>query len=101
MRLLAPVDPVIRDRKRALRLFDFDYRFEAYTPAAKRVYGYYVMPILQGEKIIGRCDLKTDRQRGAVEVKGLWWEDGKPASRRRTRQFEEAVAKLEKHVLDN
>ena len=98
MRLLAPFDPIVRDRARALRLFDFDYRFEAYVPAAKRRYGYYVLPILQGERIVGRCDLKTDREQGEVKVLGLWWEDGQSSGRRRSDLFEEARAKLEQFV---
>jgi len=61
MRLLSPFDPVIRDRKRLLRLFAFDYRFEAFVPAPKRVYGYYVMPLLEGDRIIGRVDPKFNR----------------------------------------
>ena len=99
MRLLAPFDPVIRDRARALRLFGFDYRFEAYVPAPKRVYGYYVMPILQGDEIIGRCDLKTDRERGIIDVKGIWWEDGKKANARRRARFEQALESLRDAVL--
>ena len=102
LRLLAPFDPVVRDRKRALRLFGFDYRFEAYVPAPKRVYGYYVLPILQRDQIVGRCDLKTDRKGGRLEVIGIWWEDGKTkATRDRERRFEQALAKLESFVLDS
>ena len=99
MRLLAPFDPVVRDRRRALRLFGFDYRFEAYVPEAKRVYGYYVMPILQQDQIVGRCDLKTDRKRGVLEVKGVWWEDGRATRRGRHTLFEQALGKLAEFVL--
>jgi uncharacterized protein YcaQ len=100
MRLLAPFDPVVRDRKRALRLFGFDYRFEAYVPAPKRNYGYYVLPILQHDQIAGRCDLKTDRRRRRIEVLGLWWERRKPgADSKRLRLFDEALAKLEDYVF--
>jgi len=82
LRLLCPFDPVIRDRKRLERLFGFDYRFEAFVPAAKRVYGYYVLPILQGDQLIGRADLKTDRDGDVLRVRGLWWEPslGKPSA---------------------
>ncbi len=76
MRLLAPFDPVIRDRDRALRRFNFDYRFEAFTPEPKRQYGYYVLPILEGERLVGRLDPKLHRDRHVLEIKGLWWETG-------------------------
>ena len=100
MRLLAPFDPVVRDRKRALRLFGFAYRFEAYVPAPKRIYGYYVLPILQRDQIVGRCDLKTDGRRGRIDVLGLWWEGRKPgAGRNRQQLFDEALAKLEDYVF--
>ncbi len=86
MRLLSPFDPVIRDRHRALRLFNFDYRFEAFVPAAKRKYGYYVLPILDCDRIVGRLDAKTHRDRSELVVNGLWWEpDIKPTRARRSR----------------
>ncbi len=85
MRLLAPFDPIVRDRKRALHLFDYDYRFEAFVPAPKRIYGYYVLPILEGDRLTGRADLKTDRQAGTLNLQGLWWEPGvKAGAGRRT-----------------
>ncbi|MBW2724578.1 MAG: YcaQ family DNA glycosylase [Deltaproteobacteria bacterium] len=76
MRLLSPFDPLIRDRKRTAWLFGFDYRIEVFVPAAKREYGYYVLPILEGDRLTGRIDLKTHRKQGFLEVKGLWWEPG-------------------------
>jgi len=66
----------VRDRKRAEQLFGFDYRFEAFVPAPKRTYGYYVLPILEGDRLTGRADLKTDRQGGTLTLQGLWWEPG-------------------------
>ena len=74
MRVLSPFDPVIRDRKRALRLFNFDYRIEIFVPEAKRKYGYYVFPLLEGDRLIGRIDMKHDRSSGALNVKNLWIE---------------------------
>lgn len=76
LRLLAPFDPIVRDRKRAEHLFGFDYRFEAFVPAPKRRFGYYVLPVLEGDRLTGRADLKTDRQAGTLTLQGLWWEPG-------------------------
>lgn len=72
--LLSPFDPVVWWRERALRLFDFDYRIEIYTPAAKRRYGYYSLPILMDDAIVGRIDLKSDRQRRMLRVQSAWTE---------------------------
>jgi len=94
LRLLAPFDPVVRDRARAERLFGFRYRFEAFTPAAKRTYGYYVLPILQGETFAGRCDLKLHRDERRLEVRGLWWENGARATRARRAALDEALERL-------
>lgn len=75
-RLLCPFDPVIRDRNRLARRFGFDYRFEAFTPAAKRRYGYFVLPILHGDRFVGRIDPKFDRAAAVLRVRGPWWEPG-------------------------
>jgi uncharacterized protein len=77
--LLSPFDPVVWNRDRANRLFGFHYRIEIYTPQPKRIYGYYVLPILWGDSVVGRLDMKADRQGGALLVQGSFTEPGVPA----------------------
>jgi len=76
LRILSPFDPLLRDRKRALFLFGFDYKIEMFVPEKKRKYGYYVFPILQGDRLIARIDMKADRKAETLNVKNLWAQQG-------------------------
>jgi uncharacterized protein YcaQ len=74
--LLSPFDPVVWERSRALRMFGFHYRIEIYTPEHKRVFGYYTLPVLIDNRIVGRIDLKNDRQNRVLRVQSAWNEAG-------------------------
>ena len=73
---LSPFDRLVHDRARAEALFDFRYRLEMYVPKAKRQYGYYVLPILRRDRIVGRIDVERDDAADGLRVNGVWWEDG-------------------------
>jgi uncharacterized protein YcaQ len=92
IRVLSPFDPLIRDRKRCLRLFGFDYRIEIFIPEAKRQYGYYVFPLLEGDRFIGRIDMK--HQKGVLTVTGFWLEPGVKMGKGRKAALE---AELDRH----
>jgi uncharacterized protein YcaQ len=93
-RLLCPFDPILRDRSRALRRFGFDYRFEAFVPEPKRQYGYFVLPILEGDQLVGRLDPKLHRNQELLEIKGLWWEPGIRATKARRQALDAALERL-------
>lgn len=89
--LLSPFDPLIWDRRRASEVFGFDYRIEVYVPEPKRVYGYYVLPILHRGKLIGRLDAKAHRREGVFEVKALYLELGVRLTERMTAEVAAAI----------
>ena len=94
MRLLSPFDPVMRDRERVARLFGFDYRFEAFVPEPQRQYGYYVLPILEGDQLVGRIDPKFQRERDTLEVRKIYWEPNIKVTKTRQKNLDEALARL-------
>ncbi|WP_420410964.1 winged helix-turn-helix domain-containing protein [Roseibium sp.] len=91
VRILSPFDPALRDRKRAERLFGFHYRIEVFVPEPKRQYGYYVFPVLETDKLIGRVDMKAHRSEDRLHVKAFWPEKG-------TRLGKGRIAKLESEI---
>ncbi|MHA4866646.1 winged helix-turn-helix domain-containing protein [Duganella sp. PWIR1] len=92
--ILSPFDPVVWDRRRAQELFDFDYRLECYTPADKRKYGYFTLPILRRGALVGRLDAKAHRREGLFEVKSLVLEPSARVSERFTRDVAGALQRL-------
>ena len=98
MRVLGPFDPVIRDRTRLQRRFGFEYSFEAFVPAAKRVHGYYVLPVLEEDRFVARIDPKLHRDEGRLEVRALYWEPELRASRAHRAALEDALGVVAERV---
>jgi uncharacterized protein YcaQ len=96
--ILSPFDPLIIQRKRLKLFFDYDHRFEAYVPKHKRVFGYFVCPVLIGDRIVAAIDLKTDRQRQKLLVQRWHWL-GRGASRAHKSQVEAALHRFEQFQL--
>lgn len=92
VRILSPFDPALRDRKRAERLFGFHYRIEIFVPAPKRQYGYYVFPVMQGDRLIGRIDTKRDGD--ATLVTGFWPEKGVRMGKARIKALEAEIERV-------
>jgi uncharacterized protein YcaQ len=84
--LLSPFDPVLWDRARVARLFGFDALLEIFKPAPRRLYGYYCLPVLAGERLVARVDLKAERAKGRLRILSAHYEDAAPATRRRDRE---------------
>jgi uncharacterized protein YcaQ len=94
MRVLSPFDPALRDRKRAERLFGFHYRIEVFVPAPKRIYGYYVFPLFEGERMVGRIDMKAQRDTDLLQVTAVWPERGVKWSATRIRKLESELQRV-------
>ena len=89
LEFIAPLDNMMWDRKIIEELFGFSYKWEIYTPVKDRKYGYYVLPMLFGDRFIGRIELKRDRKKKRIEKLGLWWEDkafNSPEMRKRVKE---------------
>ena len=87
IRILSPFDPMLRDRKRAERLFGFHYRIEVFVPEPKRQYGYYVFPVLEGDRLAGRIDMKALRNEDRLHVRAFWPEQGVKPSKGRLQKL--------------
>ena len=98
LRILNPFDPAVRDRNRLARLFGFDYRIEIFVPAAKRQYGYYVYPLLEGDRFVGRIEAKADRKAGVLSVENVWWEPGVKETGARRNKLEAELERMARFV---
>ena len=94
LRVLSPFDPALRDRKRAEFLFGFHYRIEVFVPEPKRRWGYYVFPVLEGDRLVGRLDAKAFRADGLLRVKAFWPEAGLRLTRARTEKLDAELHRL-------
>jgi uncharacterized protein len=94
LRIINPFDPIARDRDRLVRLFGFDYRIEIFVPPTQRKWGYYVYPLLERDRFVGRIDLKHDRKKGVLEVNQLWAEKGVTWTSSRTQKLEAELGRL-------
>jgi hypothetical protein len=74
--IMAPLDNLLWDRRMLKAIFGFDYKWEVYVPADKRRYGYYVLPVLYGDRFVARFEPGYDKQQGILTIKGWWWEEG-------------------------
>lgn len=98
LRIVNPFDPAVRDRDRLAALFGFDYKIEIFVPAAKRKWGYYVYPLLEGDRFVGRIDMKADRKAGALLVKQIWLEPGFDWTAARVGRVQAELARMARFV---
>lgn len=98
LRILNPFDPVARDRNRLKRLFGFDYTVEMFVPAAKRKWGYYVYPLLEGDRFVGRIEIKADRKAGLLRVLKLWKEPNVKWTSARAAKLDAELARMLRFV---
>lgn len=91
MSFIAPLDPLMWDKALILALWDYQYSWEIYTPAVKRKYGYYVLPVIFGDSFVGRIEAIPDRKTGVLEVKNIWWEPGIRVTKKLTAALDKTV----------
>lgn len=98
LRILSPFDPAIRDRARLKRLFGMDYKIEIFVPAAKRKYGYYVYPLLEGARFVGRIEVQVDRAKGVFRLQNTWPEHGVKWSTTRRNKLQSELVRMAQFI---
>ena len=96
MSFIAPLDPLMWDKSLVLALWGYQYSWEIYTPATKRRYGYYTLPILFGDRFVGRIEAVPDRKTGVLVVRNVWWEDGIRRTKKLYSTLEQTLKKFAK-----
>ena len=96
LEFLAPLDPMLWDRKLIEALWDYQYSWEIYTPVSKRKYGYYVLPVLYGDRLIGRIEPKADKKAETLTVRNIWFEPGIRQTKQLSARIDKAVQRLAK-----
>ncbi len=96
MSFIAPLDPLMWDKSLVLALWGYQYSWEIYTPATKRRYGYYTLPILFGDRFVGRIEAVPDRKTGVLVVRNVWWEDGIRRTKKLNSTLEQTLKKFAK-----
>lgn len=96
MSFIAPLDPLMWDKSLVQEIFDFKYSWEIYTPAVKRKYGYYTLPIIFGDRFIGRIEAVPDKKDKVLQVKGLWWESDVKVTKKINNALEKALKQFAK-----
>ena len=93
---LAPLDPMLWDRNLIEAIWDYQYSWEIYTPAVKRKYGYYVLPVLNGTRLVGRIEMAADRKKNILNVKNIWFEPGIRTTKKLLHSLDAAAARMAK-----
>ena len=96
MSFIAPLDPLMWDKSLVQEIFDFKYSWEIYTPAVKRKYGYYTLPIIFGDRFIGRIEAVPDKKDKVLQVKGLWWESDVKVTKKINNALEKTLKQFAK-----
>ena len=98
LRIVSPFDPIVRDRNRLSRLFGFDFRIEIYTPAKQRKYGYYVFPVLEGNRFVGRVEVRKNIKADSLDLLNVWWEPAVRSSKARDAKLDRELVRLARLV---